>query len=166
MKCRQRLVRQRCAQRREHPLLPTMTWAQIAQTMRVTGSSEWRSGLTVAATAAPHQVLWLLVGGDTPCPRLSLKGGYHRALVDALVSQLELGFESKATAEAKRVARARSLPFDLLAARATIASSLPWSAPADLQTLRTLMLDPKGAAAKLRDALSAASVPVGTLLAP
>ena len=83
-------------------LLPTMTWAQIAQTMRVTGSSEWRSGLTVAATAAPHQVLWLLVGGDAPCPRL-LKGGHHRALVDALVSKVVNRFEQEAATEDNRV---------------------------------------------------------------
>ena len=141
-------------------LLPTITWAQIAQTMRVTGSSEWRSGLTVAATAAPHQVLWLLVGGDAPCPRL-LKGGYHRALVDALVSKVVNRFEQKAIAEDKRAARGGHTR-DLPAARATVARHLPWSAPADLLTLRALMTDPKGASARLGAAMLRAEAAQGT----
>ena len=141
-------------------LLPTMTWAQIAQTVRVTGSSEWRSGLTVAATAAPHQVLWLLVGGDAPCPRL-LKGGYHRALVDALMSKVVTRFEKQAIAEDMRAARGGHTR-DLPAARATVASHLPWSAPADLLTLRALMTDPKGAAAQLGAAMSRAEAAQGT----
>ena len=71
-------------------LLTTMTWEQIAETMRVTGSPAWRNGLTVAATAVPHHVLWLLEGGNAPSPRDTgrVPGGYHRALVHALVSKV------------------------------------------------------------------------------
>ena len=145
-------------------LIPTMTWADIAQTMRATGSSEWRSGLAVAAYKAPHHVLWLLVGGDAPSPR-QLPGGYHRALVGALVAKVEKGFESLAVAEDKRAARvsgARNLP----AARAKVARLLPWSAPADLPTLRALMVDPRGASATLGAAMSRAAAAEGTLLPP
>ena len=138
-------------------LIPTITWAQIAQILRHTGSSVWRSGLTVAPTAAPHQVLWLLVGGDAPSPRL-IKGGHHRTLVDALHRHVEKPFESLADAEAKRDARVngtRSLP----AARARVACSLPWSAPADLPMLRGLMTDATRAAAALGAALRAVDPP-------
>ena len=128
-------------------LIPTITWAQIAMTLHHTGSSVWRSGLTVAPTAAPHQVLWLLVGGDAPSPR-QLPGGYHRALALALVAKVEKRFEEKAVAEDKRAARV-SGNWDLPAARAKVARSLPWSAPADLPTLRALMVDPRGASAAL-----------------
>ena len=148
-----------------HALLPTMTWAQIAQTMRVTGSSAWLNGLTVAPTAVPHQVLWLLVGGDTPSPQ-QLAGGRHRSFVDSLVSQVEKRFESEAIAEGKRAARVRSLPYDLLAARARVACWLPWSAPADLPTLRAMMVNPAGAAAKLGAAISRVAAAEGALLAP
>lgn len=136
-------------------LLPTMTWAQIAQTMRVTGSSEWRQGLTVATTAMPHHVLWLLVGGEAPSPRL-IKDGYHRALVGALVSKVETRFEKEAKAEGKRAATVSGTAYNLLAARATVARLLPWSAPADLPALRALMADPAGASAALGAALLAA----------
>jgi hypothetical protein len=141
-----------------------MTWAQIAQTMRTTGSSEWRSGLTVAATAAPHHVLWLLVGGDAPSPR-QLTGGYHRTLVGALVAKVEKRFESLAVVEDNRAARV-SGTHNLPAARARVARSLPWSAPADLPTLRALMVDPRGASAALGAAMSRAAAAEGTLLPP
>ena len=36
----------------------TMTWAQLADILRVTGASAWRRGLRVPPTAMPHQVLW------------------------------------------------------------------------------------------------------------
>ena len=142
-------------------LLPTMTWAQIAQTMRVTRSSEWRQGLTVATTAMPHHVLWLLLGGEAPSPR-RIKGGYHLALVGALVSKVETRFEKQAIAEDKRAQRI-SGPWDLPAARATVACLLPWSAPADLLTLRALMTDPKGASAQLGAAMLRAEAAQGKL---
>jgi hypothetical protein len=138
-------------------LLPTMTWAQIAQTLRVTRSPAWRSGLTVTATAAPHQVLWLLVGGDAPSPR-QLPGGYHRSLVDTLVAKVEKSFEAEVRVEHTRGKRAGGT-WDLPAARARVACSLPWSAPADLPMLRALMTDATGAAAKLGAALRAVDPP-------
>ena len=79
-------------------LVPAMSWGQIAETMRLTRSKAWRNGLTVATTAMPHQVLWLLVGGDAPSPR-QLKGRYHRAFVDALIARVERPFESEVDAE-------------------------------------------------------------------
>ena len=145
-------------------LLPIMTWAQIAETMRATRSSAWRGGLKVAATAVPHQALWLLMGGSAPSPR-GVPGGYHRALVDALVSKVEKRFESEAVAEDKRAARVGHTR-DLPAARARVACWLPWSAPADLPALRALMVNPTGAAAKLGAAMSRVAAAEGTLLAP
>ena len=145
-------------------LLPTMTWAQIAETMRATRSTEWRNGLTVAATAVPHHVLWLLEGGNAPSPRL-IPGGYHRALVGALVSKVEKRFEAEAAAEDQRGKKV-SGTWNLPAARARVACWLPWSAPADLLALRALMTDPTGASAELGAAMSRAAAPQGTLLAP
>ena len=142
-------------------LLPTMTWAQIAEIMRVTRSSAWRSGLSVPATAIPHHVLWLLVGGDAPSPRL-IKEKCHRALVDALYRHVEKRFESSVVAEDKQAARVSGTR-DLLAARARVACSRPWSAPADVPTLRALMTDPTDAPARLAAAIAAAE---GTLLGP
>jgi hypothetical protein len=145
-------------------LIPTMTWADIAQTMRATGSSEWRSGLAVSATAAPHHALWLLVGGDAPSPR-QLPGGCHRALHLALVAKVEKRFEAEAFAEDKRVKKV-SGTYNRPAARARVARSLPWSAPADLPTLRALMTDPRGASATLGAAMSRAAAAAGTLRPP
>ena len=81
--------------------LATMTWAQLAEIMRVTGAAAWRGGLPVPATAVPHQVLWLLAGGDAPLPR-QLPKGCHRALALALQTKIEKHFESEAIAEDKR----------------------------------------------------------------
>jgi hypothetical protein len=145
-------------------LLPTMTWAQIAQTMRVTGSSEWRKGLTVATTALPPKVLWLLVGGDAPSPRQS-PVVYHAGLALALVSKVEKRFESLAVVEDNRAARV-SGTYNRPAARARVARSLPWSAPADLPTLRALLVDPRGASAALGAAMARAAAAEGTLLPP
>ena len=145
-------------------LLPIMTWAQIAETMRATRSTEWRNGLTVAATAVPHHVLWLLEGGNAPSPR-QIPGGYHRALVGALVSNVEKRFEAEAAAEDNRGKKV-SGTYNRPAARARVACWLPWSAPADLLALRALMTDPRGAAAELCAAMSRAAAPQGTLLAP
>ena len=60
-------------------LIPTMTWAQLAEILRVTRSAAWRRGLLVPATAVPHQMLWLLAGGDAPSPR-QLPGGLSNDL--------------------------------------------------------------------------------------
>ena len=138
-------------------LIPTITWAQIAMTLRHTGSSVWRCGLTVSSTAAPHQVLWLLVGGDAPSPR-QLPGGYHRALVGALHRHVEKRFEAEVRVEHTRGKRAGGT-WDLPAARARVACSLRWSAPADLPMLRALMTDATSAAAKLGAALRAVDPP-------
>ena len=136
----------------------TMTWAHLTEILRVTRSSAWRRGLTVPATAVPHQVLWLLMGGDAPSP-LQLSGGRHRTLVDALVAKLETRFESEANSEDNQGKR-RSGTYDRLAARARVASRAPWSAPIDVPALRAMMTDLTGVSAKLDAALHAAK---GTL---
>ena len=143
-------------------LLPIMTWAQIAETMRVIRSPAWRKGLTVSATAVPHHVLWLLEGGNAPSPR-QIPGGYHRALVGALVSNVEKRFEAEAAAEDNRGKKV-SGTYNRPAARARVACWLPWSAPADLLALRALMTDPTGASAELGAALSRAAAAQGTLM--
>ena len=79
-------------------LITAMTWAQLADILRLTRSSAWRRGLLVPANAVPHQTLWLLAGGDAPSPQ-QLPGGRHRALVLALEAKIEKQFESNATAE-------------------------------------------------------------------
>ena len=139
----------------------TVTWAQLAEIMRVTRSSAWRRRLTVPATAVSHQVLWLLVGGDAPSPR-QLPGGCHRALVDALQAKIEKQFESLATAEDVRAKRG-SGTFDRPAARARVASRTPWSTPVDASLLRELMAEPTGASAALGAALARAASSKGTL---
>ena len=136
-------------------LVPVVSWGQIAETMRLTRSKAWRNGLTVATTAVPHQVLWLLVGGEAPSPR-GLKGRYHRAFVDALIVRVEKPFESEVDAEDHRVRMAGGNQSRCLqAARVTVASRLPWSAPADLSGLRALMADPSGAAAQIGGTVAA-----------
>ena len=145
-------------------LIPTVTWAHLAEIMRVTRSAAWRRGLRVPATAVPHQVLWLLVGGDAPSPR-QLPGGCHRALVDALQAKIEKQFESEAIAEDKRAKRG-SGTFDRPAARARVASRAPWSAPVDASLLRALMADPAGASAALGAALARAASSTGTRACP
>ena len=120
--------------------LVTMTWAQLAESLRVTGAAAWRRGLRGPATAVPHQVLWLLVGGDAPSPR-QLPGGCHRALVDALQNKIEKQFVSEAFAEDFRAKRG-SGTFDRPAARARVASRAPWRAPVDASLLRALLIRP------------------------
>ena len=144
--------------------LVTMTWAQLAESMRVTGAAAWRRGLRVPATAVPHQVLWLLVGGDAPSPR-QLRGGCHRALVDALQNKIEQQFLSAAFAEDFR-AKKRSGTFDRPAARARVASCAPWSVPIDASLLRALLINPTGASAALGAALARAASSTGMPLPP
>ena len=145
-------------------LLATMTWAQLAESLRVTGAAAWRRGLRVPATAVPHQVLWLLVGGDAPSPR-QLRWGCHRALVDALQTKIEQHFESEAFAEDKRAKR-RSGTFNRPAARARVASRAPWRAPIDASLLRALLINPTGASAALGAALARAALSTGMPLPP
>ena len=144
--------------------LVTMTWAQLAESLRVTGAAAWRRGLRGPATAVPHQVLWLLVGGDAPSPR-QLPGGCHRALVDALQHKIEKQFVSEAFAEDFRAKRG-SGTFDRPAARVRVASRAPWSAPVDASLLRALMADPAGASAALGAALARAASSTGTRACP
>ena len=139
-------------------LFTTFTWAQLAEILRVTRSSTWCRGVLGPANAVPHQVLWLLAGGDAPSPQ-QLPGGRHRGLVLALEAKIEKQFESDATAENFRSKRG-SGTFDRPAARARVASRAPWSAPVDVPALRAMMTDLTGVSAKLDAALHAAK---GTL---
>ena len=144
--------------------LVTMTWAQLAESLRVTGAAAWRRGLRGPATAVPHQVLWLLVGGDAPSPR-QLPGGCHRALVDALQNKIEKQFVSEAFAEDFRAKRG-SGTFDRPAARVRVASCAPWRAPVDASLLRGLLIDPTGASAALGAALARAASSTGMPFPP
>ena len=145
-------------------LLANMTWAHLAQILRVTGAAAWRRGLRVPAAAVPHQVLWLLVGGDAPTPR-QLPERCHRALALALQTKIEKHFESEAHAEDVQQKR-RSGSYDRRAARARVASRAPWSAPVDASPLRALMADPAGASAALGAALARAASSTGTRACP
>ena len=49
-------------------LVADMSWAQVADTLRLAESSQWRSGLTVPKSAMGHMIMWLLVGSDSPYP--------------------------------------------------------------------------------------------------
>ena len=64
-------------------LVADLSWAQVADTMRLAESSQWRGGLTVAKSAMGHQMLWLLFGGDSPSPR-QLQDSHHATLRTAL----------------------------------------------------------------------------------
>jgi len=141
-------------------LVKGVTWSQVADTMRFAKSSHWRAGLTVSQSAMAHQMLWLLVGGDVPSPR-QLPGGYHMVLQNALSRVIAEPFEAEAEAEAisAKKAAGKDGKRDLPAARATVASRLPWSAPADVAILRALMTNPAGPAAVLGAALRAADPP-------
>ena len=119
--------------------------------------SVWAHGLTVSTSAMGHQMLWLLLGGDSPSPR-QLQGGYHKALQAALWVQIATPFEAAARTEAERAKKAGG-KHDLRAARVAVASRLPWSAPADVPMLRALMTNPAGPAAALGSALRDADPP-------
>ena len=138
-------------------LVKDITWYQVADTMRLAESSQWRGELTVAKSAMGHQMLWLLVGCDSPSPR-GLPGRHHATLRSALSRVVAEPFEAEAEAEAKAEAKrakkaGKDVKRDLPGARAAVASRPPWSAPADVLVLRTLMANPTGAAAKLGAAL-------------
>jgi len=141
-------------------LVKDVTWYQVADTMRLAESSQWRGELTVAKSAMGHQMLWLLVGCDSPSPR-GLPGRHHATLRSALSRVIAEAFEAEAEAEAKRAKKAagKDVKRDMPAALAAVASRLPWSAPADVLLLRALMADPTGAAPKLGAALRAADPP-------
>ena len=145
-------------------LVAEPTWAHVAETMRLAESSQWSSGLAVSKSAMGHQMLWLMVGGDSPSPR-QFQDNCHKALRLALVSQIVKPFEAEAAAEARRAKKAGGM-HDILAARATVAKTLKWSAPADVLTLRRLMANPAGAAAALDAARSRVAVAQGTLPPP
>ena len=138
-------------------LVTDVTWAQVADAMRIAKSSQWAHGLKVSTSAMGHQMLWLLLGGDSPSPR-QLQGGYHKALQAALGVQIATPFEAAARTEAERAKKAGG-KHDLRAARVAVASRLPWSAPADVPMLRALMTNPAGPAAKLGAALRAVDPP-------
>jgi hypothetical protein len=139
-----------------HALVGEITWAQVADMLRISESLPWLAGLKgVSKTAMAHQMLWLLVGGDPPSPRQAKPG---QALRLALLRQISEPFEAEADAEAKRAKKGGG-KYDYSAARARVACSLPWSAPADLPMLRALMTDATGAAAKLGAALRAVDPP-------
>ena len=146
-------------------LVKDVTWYQVANTMRLAESSQWRGELTVAKSAMGHQMLWLLVGCDSPSPR-GLPGRHHATLRSALSRVIAEPFEAEAKAQAQTEARKAAGKRDLPAARAAVASRLPWSAPADVLVLRALMTDPTGAAAKLGAALRAAGPPCALLTLP
>ena len=148
-------------------LVKEVTWAQVADILRIAKSPEWVRGLTVSSSAMGHQMLWLQVGGDSPSPR-QLTGGYHKTLHDALSSQIQKPFEAAAVDASNRAKKAagKDVKRDLPAARAAVALRLPWSAPADVLVLRALMTDPTGAAAKLGAALRAAGPPCALLTLP
>ena len=145
-------------------LVPGVTWGQVADTMRIAESPQWAHGLTVAKSAMGHQMLWLMLGGDSPSPR-QFREKHHGQLRKALWSQIAEHFDAEAVAAAKRAKKAGGA-HDLVAARAATASRLPWSAPADVLVLRALMTDPTGAAAKLGAALRAAGPPCALLTLP
>ena len=132
-----------------------VTWAQVVDTIRIAESSKWREGLPVPKSAMSHQMLWLMVGGDSPSPRL-LHSKHHAGLRSALERQVALPFEAEADAERLRAKRAGG-SLDPSSARAVVASRLPWSAPADVPVLQALMTDPSGAAAALGAARSRAA---------
>ena len=138
-------------------LVTDVTWAQVADAMRIAKSSQWAHGLTVSTSAMGHQMLWLLLGGDSPSPR-QLQGGYHKALQAALWVQIATPFEAAARTEAKRAKKAGGKK-DLWTARVVVASRLPWSAPADVPMLRALMTNPASPAAALGSALRDADPP-------
>jgi hypothetical protein len=121
-------------------LVPGVTWGQVADTMRIAESPQWAHGLTVAKSAMGHQMLWLMLGGDSPSPR-QFRQKHHGQLRKALWSQIAEHFDAEAVAAAKRAKKAGGA-HDLVAARAATASRLPWSAPADVLVLRALMTDP------------------------
>ena len=148
-------------------LVKDVTWGQVAETMRIADSSQWRDNLTVSRSAMSHQLLWLLFGGDSPSPR-KLQGGYHKAVSRALSAQIEKPFEADADAEARRAKKAggKDGKYLLSAARATVASRAPWSTPADVPMLRRLMTDPLDAAAALLASLRQSAAPVQVITLP
>ena len=149
-------------------LVTDVTWAHVADTMRIAGSSQWRGELKVSNSAMGHQMLWLLVGDDGSSPRqLGLQGGYHKGLQKALLTQISEPFDREVDTEARRAKKAAGKrgKYDLSAARATVARLPAWSAAADVEVLRALMTDPLGAAAALLAARSRVAA-AGTLLAP
>ena len=133
-------------------LMEVFTWAQVADVMRIAESSQTHDGLAVPKSAMGHQMLRLVLGGDSPSPQQLRDATLRKALV-RLVQQ---PFEKEALVEVKRAKKAggQDAKYDLPAARATVASGAPWSAPADVSLLRTLMRDPKGAAASLGAAIA------------
>ena len=147
-----------------HALVGQITWAQVAGTMRIAESPQWRDELTVSNSAMGYQMLWLLVGDSRSSPR-KLQGGYHKALQKALSVQIAKPFEAEACAQEKRAAKAGG-KYDYSAARVTVASLHPWSAPVDMPKLRAMMIDPTGAAAALRAAIPKVAATRGTLVDP
>jgi hypothetical protein len=148
-------------------LVEDVTWAQVADGLRIAKSSQWAHGLTVSTSAMWHQMLWLLLGGDCPSPR-QLQGGYHKALQRTLSVQIATRFDAEADVEAKgaKTRGGKGAKYNVRAARAAVALRLPWSAPADVLLLRALMVDPAGATAKLGAALRAAGPPCALLTLP
>ena len=109
-------------------LVEVFTWAQVTDVMRIAESSQTHDGLSVPRSAMGHQMLWLMLGGDSPSPR-QLQDGHHKTLRSALVRVVQQTFEKEALVEVKRAKKAggQGAKHDLPAARATVASGAPAS---------------------------------------
>ena len=128
--------------------LPIITWAHIAELFRAAESKPWRKETVSNIGALQHQSLWLLLGGDAPSPR-QMPDGYSKGLVAALKNQVKDPLEADAIALAQ-AARKHGAAYNLAGARVRVAEDLPWSLPADVDLLRSLMSTPKECSESLR----------------